>query len=219
MAIPVMSLPDLSNVASRPRKESLYDTEGVNNAVAVPAQITLFRDFGAFQVAGLALTKQQGRDTNVVGRSGLPKAQHLYWYSITHDIQPRQADLSGTVAGNFVVADEMRRLRQLCDWQFRFTDTPYVRQPLSEIPSGQGLASAGAATTVAATTILSWGLSWGVPARGNEFSITVGGRPAEITEVESFFVQVNCPELNPVPTVELYHQTHLRGILLKGITG
>ena len=53
-----------------------YDTEGVNNGVAHPALVTLFRDFGAFQVAGLALTKQQGRDTNVVGRSGLPKAQH-----------------------------------------------------------------------------------------------------------------------------------------------
>jgi hypothetical protein len=53
-----------------------YDTEGVNNAVVHPALVTLFRDFGAFAVAGLALTKQQGRDTNVVGRSGLPKAQH-----------------------------------------------------------------------------------------------------------------------------------------------
>ena len=129
------------------------------------------------------------------------------------------ADLSGATAANNVVTDQLRQIRQLTDWSFRFTDTPYIRQPLSEIPSGQGLGACGAATTVAATTILSWGLSWGVPARGNAFSITIGGRPAEITEVESFFVQIGFPEAAITPIVEMYHQSHLRGILLKGITG
>jgi hypothetical protein len=39
------------------------------------------------------------------------------------------------------------------------------------------------------------------------------------TEVESFFVQIGFPEAAITPVVELYHQSHLRGILLKGITG
>lgn len=211
--IPVMTVPASQNVASRPRKESLYDTEGVNNAVVHPGLVTLFRDFGAFQVAGLALTKQQGRDTNVVGRSGLPKAQHLYWYEITHNIMARQADL--TLAANVGVSDQLRQIRELADWQFRFTDTPYIRQPLSEIPSGTG--PQFTQTTHNASTVFP--LAWGVPHRANSFSITIGGRPAEITEIESFFVVINTPESAITPTVEYYHQTHLRGILLKGITG
>ena len=42
---------------------------------------------------------------------------------------------------------------------------------------------------------------------------------AEISEIESFFVVLSQPENQITPTVELYHQCHLRGILLKGITG
>ena len=118
--IPVLTIPATQNIASRPRKESVYDTEGVLSTAAHPTEVVLFRDFASFQNTGLALTKRFGRDTNAVGRSGLPKAQHLYWYEITHDIQPRQADLSG--AANIVTFDQLRRSRQLCDWQFEFTD-------------------------------------------------------------------------------------------------
>jgi hypothetical protein len=210
---PVLTLQPQQNILARPRKESLFDTEGANNAVVHPNLLTLFRDFGAFQVAGLTLTKQQGRDVNIVGRAGLPKGQSFYWFEITHNIMARFEDL--TTAANVDMFDVLRRIRELCDWEMRFTDTPYLRQPLSELPAGVG--PAFVQTTHTDATVMSY--AWGVPHRDNAYNVTIDGQPASITEQESFSVRIALQEQPPTPTTELYHQTHLRGVYLKGVTG
>ena len=210
--IPVVTQPAVQNVATRPRKESIYDTEGVQGGAAHPANVELFRDFGAFQNA-VALTKQRGRDTNVTGRSGLPKAQHMFWYEVTAEIQVREGDL--TIAANQDVSDIIRRIRELSDWRFDFTDSPYIRQPYTQFPSSVG--PQFTVTTLNAAVMHS--LPWGVPHRSNAFSVTIGGRPVEITEIESFFVVITMPEAQPTSPIDLYHQVHLRGVRLKGIVG
>jgi len=42
----------------------------------MPAQITTFVNFSGFNTAGLSLSKQFGRDTNLQGQNGLPAAHH-----------------------------------------------------------------------------------------------------------------------------------------------
>ena len=216
--IPVVSVPATTNVASRPRKESIYDTEPVLAGAAHPAEVRLFNDFGQFglaPVAPIALTKVRGRDTNLGGRNGLEKAQHFFWFAATHSIQVRNNDIAQTVA-NQTIYDAIRQIRELASWQFIFTDTPYITQPLSALPSSEG--PQFLSTTHNAITVPSV-LSWGVPHRSNDFSVQIMNRPVEITELETFSVLISLQQGAPTPVVNLFHQTHLRGIRLKGITG
>lgn len=207
------TMPRTDGVGGRARKTSIYDTEVILAAVAVPSPRLIFRDFGAFAVAAVGLTKQRGRDVNLQGRAGLPKGQHHFIFEMTYNLMARQANL--TTLANVVVPDELRRIRELSSFTFFFTDNPYIRQPLTEIPAGCGLAYGN--TTHTDTTLFQY--SWSVPHRDNAFGVHLGGEPLEITEVESFHVEIETPEAAPAPTVQLSEQAHIRGVLLKAITG
>ncbi len=215
MPIQVSNLPTAGQIATRPRKEGVYDTEGYNGAAASPATLSLFIDARSFADTGLdaGTTKTLGLHTNLTGRGGqLPRGYHFYWYGIRGKVSYGVANL--TTAANAVVLDEHRRMRDNSHIEFKFGTTPYIFAPFDEVPSGVGFGSVS--TTHSATTV--WPNSWGVPHRSNQYDVAVGQRPQELIEIEAFQVDFNRNEAL-TPTIDTYIQIYLTGVLLKGITG
>jgi len=223
MSIQTTPIPITGTVASRPRKESLYDSEGHNNAVAI-TNLTLFRNAANFATVGLTEVKTFGRDTNLTGAGGsLPKAHHFYLFGLRAKVRALNVNL-GTAA-NQVTFEEVHRIRELGTLIFNFGTTPYITAPYDEIPSGVGAQFVTGAPAVAADRVF-MPLSNGVPLRSNYYDVTVFNpgtqkpAPQEISEIEQFSVQLNFNAVAlPSPTVELYHQVILVGVYLKGITG
>lgn len=192
-------------------KEALYDTEGWNDGVAMPAQIQLFVNFGQFNTAGLGLQKAFGRDTNLQGQNGLPAAHHHYWYGWRLKIRTLDAVLSN--AANVVVPEEINRARELSFCQFRFSASELITCQADELPNGTG--PAFIQTTHAGATVMS--LPSGVPDRKNHKDVTISGRPVEIIALENFRLVVGTP-VGFTPTEELYATMILEGLLLRGLT-
>ena len=215
MSIPLVSLPMDGPIATRPRVQSVYDTEAYNNAVDLVAKLTLFRNITAFQVASISLTKTAGRDTNLETPTALGKGDVLDWYGITLPILARD-DLM--TAANAVVFEEIARLRSLLWFTFNYGKTPYIGCQAEEIPAGAG--TWDVQTTHDAMTVIT-------PAntrnnRDAAYDITVNGYPDRITDRETFTVDLEATTTAPAvfsPTVELYPQCQLRGVLLRGIRG
>lgn len=213
MAIPLVSLPSEGPIATRPRVQSIYDTEAYNDVVDLVAKLTLFRNITAFQVASISLVKTAGRDTNLETPSALGKGDVLDWYGITLPILARD-DL--TTAANARVFEEIVRLRSLLWFTFNYGKTPYLSMKAKEIPAGCGTWDVH--TTHNAMTVIA-------PAntrnnRDAAYDITVNGFPDRITDRETFYVDLEATTTAPAvfqPTVELYPQCHLQGVLLRGI--
>lgn len=211
MALRVVPIPAVGAVGSRPRKEPLYDTEGWNAGVAMPAQIALFTNFGQFNTAGL-IAKAFGRDTNLQGQQGLPAAHHHYWYAWRMKIRTLNAVLS--TAANVVVPEEINRARELSHVTFRFSASELITCQADELPNGTGPAYIN--TTHANATVMS--LPSGVPDRKNAKDVTISGRPIEIIALEAFRINVQTA-LGFTPTVDLFVTLVLEGLLLRGLTG
>lgn len=216
MSIPVVSLPDQGPIATRPRRQGAYDTEAYNDA-AVPAKVTLFRNFTAFQEANVSLTKTYGRDVNLQGPGGsLAKGDYLHWYATNLMFSVRGANL--TTAANAVSFEEMVRLRMLLWHTFSFGETPYIRCQADEIPQGFGVG------TVQTThpTITVYAPATGRLTRQNAYDVTINGFPVEISDLESFKVDLETTTAAPAaltPTNEIFVTNYLRGTYLKGIRG
>jgi len=208
----VVPIPAVGAVGSRPRKEAIYDTEGLVAAAPMGAQIVTFVNFSGFNTAGLGLAKAYGRDTNLQGQNGLPAAHHMYWYGLRIKIRSLNANL-GTPA-NVVCFEEINRIRELSFAQFRFASSELITLQADEAPSGTGPQYVN--TTHTGATVLS--LPSGVPSRGNAKDVTISGRPVEIVALEAFRVVFGTPT-GFTPTVDYYVSVILEGLLLRGITG
>lgn len=231
MALNIVPIPAQGAVGSRPRKESLYDTERMTGGLAAPTSISLFNNFAAFAnplgavapgpAVGGTLSKTFSRDTNLAGTQGLPAAHHFYWFGIRAKIRSMECDLSQATAAR--VPEQINRLRELSSLQFRFAASELFNSQLDEIPSGVG--SAHIATTHTAVTALS--LPSGVPTRSNSYDVTISGKPVEIQALESFRVDVLTPQPGADPLTgtamtlitDYYFTVVLVGMLLRGITG
>lgn len=212
MAMRVVPIPAVGAVGSRPRKEPVFDSEGLAPATPMAAQINLFTNFSSFNTAGLSLAKAFGRDTNLQGQNGLPAAHHHYWYGLRLKIRSLDADLC--TSANVCVSEEINRIRELSFVQFRFASSELITVQADETPSGVG--PANTFTTHSAATVFS--LPSGVPSRGNAKDVTISGRPVEIVALEAFRVVLGTPA-GITPTVSLYITAILEGLLLRGITG
>jgi hypothetical protein len=212
MTMRVVPIPAVGAVGSRPRKEPIFDTEGLAGGSAMPASITTFTNFSSFTTAGLGLAKAFGRDCNLQGQNGLPAAHHHYWYGLRVKIRTLNANL-GT-APNVVVSEELNRTRELSYLQFRFASSELLTVQLDECPNGTG--PSNTFTTHTASTVFS--LPSGVNSRNNAKDVTISGRPVEIVALEAFQVLIGIPT-GFTPTVDMYVSVILEGLLLRGITG
>ena len=213
--IQLVPLPSQGTVAGRPRKESVYDTDVYNSAVAIPQVITLFSNFTNFSVVPTStLTKQFGRDTNLrgSGSGGLPQATHLFWYAWRCKLRTVGSNLN-TVA-NAVMPEQLNRIRELAYTTFEFSTSTLITAQLDEIPSGAG--PQFIATTVNATTMPS--LPSGVPSKREGKDVTIMGRPVELNALESFTVPIRVVQGAFSPTAEVWLTVVLDGVLLRGLS-
>jgi len=216
MSIQVAQLPALGQVAGRPRKEALYDTDGCAAAAAAPpAQVFLFANPNAFGVAGLTPVKAAGRDTNLTGAAGsLPRAQHFLWYGVQHRIHALGSNL--TTLANVGFFELVSRARDIMTWQFNFGNTPYIQTQLRDIPSN---VSQFVQTTHGATTTIS---DCNGEGGRRHYDVTISGQPQSLTELESFRVIVSTAAalgFLALAGQDLFHTSVLRGVNIKGITG
>lgn len=215
MPIPIVTIPEHGAIATRPRRQPLYDTEGDNDDVGIVAKLMIFRNYTAFQVANLSLTKTKGRDVNMDGPGGsLPKGDYFHWYGLTCPVSVRNSNL--TVVGSIGLFEQILRIRHARWLTFRFSETPFIRAQQDEIPLGTGIKDIMTTHTQATTM---W-VANGALRRENRYDVTLDGFPTEITDQETFGVDLESDTgLQPTPDEELYHTPHLWGTLLKGIRG
>lgn len=213
MSIPVVTMPQQGPIATRPRREGIYDSEGWANGSAITAKLTIFRSSTSFAVT-LGLTKTKGRDHNMDGPGGqLSKGQALHWYVLCNKIRPLAANLQGATIP--LVWDVVRRIRESTWCTFYFGNTPYLVLQTWMIPEGCGVT--GGFTNHNAITLVSQ--SQAELDRQNGYDVTLNGMPQEITQLESFSMDVEASGVTPTSTVDLYVTTYLKGVLLKGLVG
>ena len=214
MSIPVVSIPQQGPIATRPRRDGIYDTEGWDDGGAIDAKVTVFRSATSFSNTDLGLTKTKGRDHNFDNNGGqLPKGQALHWYVLANKIRPTAANLGGAAVA--VVWDVIRRIREVTWLTFRFGDTPYLVLQTWQVPECVGVGRGY--TTHNAVTLV--GQSQSEHDRRNGYDVTLSGMPVEITALESFSADIEASGVTPTPTVDLYDTVYLKGVLLKGLQG
>lgn len=221
MPIPIVTMPEQGKIATRPRRQPVYDTEGDNNSVAIPSKLSFFtRGPGAFQVANLSLTKVFGRDTSFNGSPGqIPKGDVLHWYTITVPVAMRGTDPNSNAG--LLAFEEIQRIKMARAFRFNFSDTPYIDAQLDEMPGGCGIrdvmttnAGAGLGQTI-----------WPTPttdeaSRKNRYDVCVDGFPTVLTELENFNAAfLAASDFLPTPGIELWWSVYLHGTYLKGIRG
>jgi hypothetical protein len=213
-----MTLPTPGVVGGRPRRQPLVDTEVIVAALAVPGEIQMYNNFGAFRaapVSAIPTAKVFGRDVTLRGTSGtLPQNTYFYWFMWRFKFKTYLANLGS--AGNVVVSEEIHRLRGLGSVSFNFQQTQLMNFPLDELPDGVG--SEYINTTHAGATVFS--LVNGVADRRNAKDVSVGGKPTGIDALQSFGVTVRFDNSTGlVPTIDYFPQSVMEGILVQGITG
>ena len=218
-AIPTQ-IPALGTVSGLQRKESIYDTEGLDAAATVPNQITTFANYSAFSTTGLTLTKQFGRDTNLQGSGvgGLPQAHRFFWYVWRKKWRTINANLNSLA--NSVVFEELRRARQMSFSIFQFSQTRYITCQSDELVSFSDAEFVSVAIDASAAPAFALVPTPAVADRKGK-DITVGAQPKILEPLEQFNVITGFPTATPglTPTVDFYVTDHLDGVLIRGITG
>ena len=160
MPIPIVTIPDKGKIATRPRRQSIWDSEGDISGAPIPTKLTFHRSYVAFQAVGLTLTKVKGRDTSQEGAPGqIPTGDVFHWYSLTLPSFIRNESFlngpgawsaTGPTAGASNAATTIarmqltmiKRLRTVRALIFRFSNTPYIQAQQDEIPAGAGVIEA-----------------------------------------------------------------------------
>lgn len=220
MPIPIVTMPEQGKIATRPRRQPVWDTEGDNDGAAIPTTLSFFTRTTSFQVSGLSLTKTYGRDTSFSGSPGqIPKGDILHWYGISVNAALRNTS-PGTTTG-LAMLEQIQRIKMARGFQFNFSDTPYIEAQLDEIPASAGIrdimttsAGAGLGQTIYPTP------SADVVGRKNRYDVTIDGFPTVLTELENFNVDfLASSDFAPTPSAEVYWSVYLHGTYLKGIRG
>lgn len=218
MAIPVVALDEGKTILARPRNQPIYDTEGVNDAVALPTSLTFFQNLAQFQVANLndGPSKVFGRDTNLEGTPGgtIPKGSIFLCYDATTPQSFRSTNLS--TAANVALFEEIQRIRRAYFYTFKFADTPYFSEQLECMPQGVGINEVY--TTVAGQNVFP--IKNGKLDRTNRRRMTVAGFPVVLTQNEQFSIVYGCySDFQPTVTAEIYFTPTLHGLFIKGLQG
>ena len=222
MAIPVVALDEGKTILARPRNQPIYDTEGTNNAVALPTTLTFFQNLAQFQVANLndGPAKVFGRDTNLEGTPGgtIPKGSIFLCYDLTTPQSFRSTDLS--TGANCALFEEVQRLRRAYFLTFKFADTPYFSEQLECIPQGVGINEVMTTSANGGPGVNIFAIKNGRLDRDNRRRMTVAGYPVVLTQNEQFSIVYGCySDFQPTVTAEIYWTPTLHGLFIKGLQG
>lgn len=201
------------------RKESLYDTVVYPGAVALASQVKVFDNFGQFNAtpANAAITKTEGRDTNLNGNGGigLPSNHEFEWYQWRHKLLNYAANMA--LLANLGQTEQNHRLLQLLYCQFRFQQTTHISIPGSELPAGTGPAWGSIAADGASAAVQHVLLGPNcVPDRKGKV-ITIGGSPYIINALQQFGITNFVAQGAFSPTVDVFSQHVLDGVLTRAI--
>lgn len=127
MSIPVVSIPQSGPIATRPRREQIWDSEGYPGNTATKALVTTFKsasNFGASQVGAttMALSKVKPRDTNMEADGQLPKGTMFHYYGHRFKYRPLNTNFATQPQTNVFQAtiEAIRVLRETTTLAFRF---------------------------------------------------------------------------------------------------
>lgn len=221
MPIPIVTIPKQGPIATRPRREALFDTEGwpSTGGNTISAKKSLFVNATSFAQT-MGLSKIKGRDHNMDGMNGLlPKGQMFHWYGWRLKIRPMSTPMAPTSSTTpMSVFDIIRQIKETTWSSFYFgSSSLYLQLQTWQLPGGTGYPDCqhnqNATTYVGNNQDLD---------RMNNSDITLNGVPTEIGELEAYQVDIesNLPSgTTIVPPVDLYPSIQLIGMLFKGIQG
>lgn len=238
MSIPVVSIPKQGPIATRPRREQLWDTEGAPGNTALKAVVTTFKsasNFNASQVGAttMALSKIKPRDTNMDADGQLAKGTMFHYYGHRLKFRPlnqntaAQNNIAGIVAQQRLAAtvEAIRLLRETTTISFRFgSSSVFWWAPAFMVPSG---ASQFANQIGNVLDQMYYNPEQQDVSRLNSYDVTLNGLPTEIIEQESFAVDHTAYDgtsgatfvIPTASTGDIYWTDVLVGVLFRGIQG
>lgn len=245
MPIPIVTIPDKGKIATRPRRQAIWDTEGDPSGAAIPTKLTFHRSYTAFQATGLTLGKVKGRDTSQEGAPGqIPTGDVFHWYAMilpsfirnegylngtgATGTGPTAAAVNAAAIAARGVLNEIKRLRTCRAFVFRFSNTPFIQGQQDECPAGAGVietaTSVQGGTAAAPVPDLLYltgdSVSQSRAERVGRYDVTIDGFPTTITEQENYALDLLADSgLVPTPSLDVYHSLFLLGTYLMGIRG
>lgn len=238
MSIPVVSIPKQGPIATRPRREQIWDTEGCPGNTAVKSLVTVFKSASNFNSSSvgattMALAKVKPRDTNMEADGQLPKGTMFHYYGHRLKFRPLNQNVAvqNAIAGIaaqqaiFATVEAIRLLRETTTIAFRFgSSNIFWWAPAYMVPAG---ASQYTHTVGNTTDILFYNPEQQDVTRLNSYDVTLNGLPTEIIEQESFAVDHQAYDgtsgatfvIPTATTGDIYFTDVLTGVLFRGIQG
>jgi hypothetical protein len=232
MGAPILTVPQAGQVAARPRRENLYDTQGYATGVTT---LPFFQNTATWAdtTVGAAATsytaKQFGLDTNLVGNGGsIPRGHYLRVFGMQLYMTRRNA----TPTTSLQIVEQSRKMIDAGFMVLLLGTTPYLYASIFDIPAGTGLQGPVSTTQ---TGVCSGSVQSGWPSCTCFRDLTVPGKikktvngvtkeirvpriPIEFAETENFAVNLTYPTL-PTVTGAIFMVITLVSIYLKPLAG
>lgn len=195
------------------RKESIYDTEGQNDAVVTIAEIECFVDFGSFRTPLLSMSKRFGRDTNLRGgNSFLPTGYKFGAYRWRCSVHRLSLVLTTVNLGT--TTEEQDRYRELSSAELTQDRTPYIMAQLQDLVSWRDNRRVTIALDAAAAPLTAFAITPGTDHEGR--ALDVKGQPWVLEALQSFRAVTKTPDsMTPTALNELYITHTLDGVLVR----
>ncbi len=231
---PILAVPTGGCIASRPRREGLYDSEAFVQGGYV-STFSLFQNTRKFQDPAWPYPKIFGLDTNLIGNGGsIPRGHYLRVSGAQLYVSRRTTQLL-TASG----LDNKRMIFDGSYWQLLLGSTPYLFTPTFQVPAGTGISGPVSTTELnltAGDVQMGWqvctvykdltipgkvrkalGAGCGQTPTGFK-EIRVPRIPIEFAETESFTVNITFP-VRPTISGQLFMTCYLVSIYLKPLAG
>lgn len=221
MSIPVVSIPKQGPIATRPRRQSVWDTEGYVAGQAAKALINMFQNATNFSASvnnnvNLTLNKTNPRDTSMQTDGQLPQGQMAHIYGWRKKFRTMDAAVGVGANNGASLMNTQRILEETATLSFLFgNNNVYIGVPMWQVPTGAGVVKPF--TTINATTVYSQQQD---VERGNVYDWTLNGLPTELLQMENFVVQAQTYDgTQPTPAEDLFLTVQLVSVFFKGIQG